>query len=214
MILHYHATSPYSRKPLVAVLHRGDAVERRPVDVFTGALRTETFRALSPFGKIPVLETPEGPIIESTSIIEYLEERGPRVLLPPGSERIARHFDRLGDLYLLESQGTIWFQPRTEDAARAERETVPAAFGLFMRQLADGRPFVAGDTFTLGDLSGAIASDYLVRLGVAVPEPIRAWTDRCFALPAMKAALEEAQPGIAFLLARRAARVAAAGGGG
>jgi glutathione S-transferase len=42
---------------------------------------------------------------------------------------------------------------------------------------------VCGDAFTLGDLSGAIGTDYLMLMDVAPPARVRAWRDRCFAIP-------------------------------
>lgn len=191
MKLHYHPVSPYARKALVAVYHRADPVELRFVDLRTGGHRTPEFAAISPFGKLPVLETPEGPLPESTSIIEYLEDRGPRSLLPLGHERIARHFDRLGDHYLIDPMSDLLFHP---DLAHDAPDTVHKAWMLFAHQLADGRPFVCGPTFSLGDLGAAIATEYLVRLGLQPPPALGAWLDRCFAVPAMARALAEAVP--------------------
>jgi glutathione S-transferase len=54
--------------------------------------RSEAYLARSPFGKMPVLETDDdGVIFESTSIVEYLEVRRGRRLIPedhgPGHDR-------------------------------------------------------------------------------------------------------------------------------
>jgi len=202
MRLHYHPLSSYSRKVATAIELRGDDVELRVIDVFGGALRSETYRALSPFGKMPVLETDDGPLIESTSIIELLEERGPRRLIPEAHARVARHFDRLGDLYLLSPGAAYWWRPDSPEGEAAPR-TAERAWALFARQLDDGRPFVCGDTFTLGDLGAAIATDYLARLGLEPPTPIRAWTARCFDVPAMRDSLEEALPFVEKAMAGR-----------
>lgn len=201
MRLHYHPVSPYARKALVALLHRGDTFERRLLDIRGGDLRTEAYRKLSPFGKMPVLETEDGPLIESTSIIEWLEERGPRVLLPASCAREARRWDRIGDHYLIEPQSEIWFRPDTAAAAEA-RVTVPIAWALFEEQLA-GRDFVCGATFTLGDIGAAIATGYLEGLDVVPPPAIKAWRKRCFAVPAMAEALDEARPSLVRMLEAR-----------
>ncbi len=202
MKLHYHPVSPYSRKALVAVLHRGDPVELNLIDIRQGGLRTPAFLALNPFGKMPVLETPDGPVFESTSIIEYLEERGPKSLLPAGSERLARHFDRLGDMYLLDPQTELFFRPDTPAAQKAP-ETVAKAWNLLETALGDGRAFLCGATFSLGDLGAAIGTDYLVRLGLQPPQRVAAWHERCFAVPAMAQGHQEAEPMLQAMLARR-----------
>ena len=191
--LHYHPLSPYSRKVSSAVRLRGDDVELRPIDLGTGALRTPEYLALSPFGKMPVLVTDdEGPLIESTTIIEYLEHKGPRRLLPEGHERVARHFDRLGDLYLIEPVA-LWFWQRKSEAAASAPETARSAWKLFATRL-EGRRFVCGDALTLGDIGAAIATDYFEREGVEPPPAIRAWKDRCFEIPAMRDEREAALP--------------------
>ncbi len=43
----------------------------------------ETFRHCSPLGKIPFIETEEGPLSESQAILEFLEERYPACPLYP-----------------------------------------------------------------------------------------------------------------------------------
>lgn len=203
MRLHFHPMSPYSRKAWAALVHREDAFEEAPVQLGSGALRRPEFLALSPFGKMPVLETEHGPIIESTSIIEYVEARGPRVLIPEDREGAfhARHYDRVADMYLMEPMAALWWEPQGE-AARSTARIATTAWEVFANRL-ENRPFVAGQAFTLGDLGAAIATDYLARLGVEPPATIRRWRDRCFEIPAMKETLAAAMPAIEATLARR-----------
>lgn len=73
---------------------------------------------------------------------------------------------------------------------------------VFEKALADRR-FVCGDAFTMGDLGAAIGTDYFMRLGVLPSGAIRAWRDRCFAIPEMKASLEAALPFVQRTLGAR-----------
>lgn len=208
--LHYHPLSPFSRKAFVAALMRDEACELVQIPLGTGALTRPEFVAISPFGKMPVLETDlpgVGNVIESTSIIELWEERGPRVLLPPGRERVARHFDRIGDLYLITPVAALWWEPES-DFGKSSAATAAIAWRLLAEQLADGRPFLAGDRFSLADLGAAIATDYFARLEVPPPDAIGLWCERCFEVPAMRQALEDAMPYITRLHPK--ARAAAA----
>ena len=203
MNLHYHPTSPYSRKAWVGALLLGAPVTPVVVDVRGGGLQDPAFLARSPFGKLPVLDADDGPIIESTSILEHLDARfGPK-LLPPDVALEARRWDRIGDLYLVDAQSTILFQPGTPAADAAER-SAKTAWGLLEARL-DGRPFVCGDAFTLGDLSAAIGTDYLMLLDLDAPPRVRAWRDRCFAIPEMAQARQDAMPLMELFLARRRA---------
>jgi glutathione S-transferase len=72
----------------------------------------EEFLAISRFGKLPVLETPDGPIIE------YLEDRAPRVLLTTANERLARQYDRIGDLYLIAHMAVMFWERDGEEAKK------------------------------------------------------------------------------------------------
>lgn len=191
--LHYHPLSPYSRKAYVAGLLREEPFERVVIKLGEDALSHPDFLAISPFGKMPVLETAQGPVLESTSIIELWEERSTNRLLPFGGERVARHFDRLGDLYLIAPVAALWWEGESP-AAMAAAATAYKAWALFANQLSDGRRFVVGDAFSLGDIGAAIATDYFTRLGVTPPDEILKWCQRCFEVPAMRQGLQEAMP--------------------
>jgi glutathione S-transferase len=107
-------------------------------------------------------------------------------------ERRARHLDRLGDLYLIDPVATMWWSD-DEKAIAAARKRATTAIEVFLGETGKGR-FLLGDELTLADLGPAIATDYLVRLSVSVPTPLREWCDRCFEVPAMRQARDEAMP--------------------
>lgn len=200
--LRYHPLSSYSRKVLIGMELRGDVFERQTVDALSGELRTPEFLALNPFGKMPVLETDDGPIFESTSILEWLEAHGPRVLIPVGQEWHVRHFDRLGDLYLMNALGKFFWDK--SDEARKEAETRAAqAWGVWTRALADGRKFVCGDDITLADLSAAVAAHIAETEGVPMPDAIKQYQARLQAIPAIRNANEAAMPFVEATKPRR-----------
>lgn len=205
MKLHYHPLSSYSRKTANGIGLRGDPVELVAIDAMGGELRSPAFLAMNPFGKMPVLETPEGAVFESTSILEYLEARGPRVLLPAGQERQARHWDRLGDLYLLDAIGKFFWN-KSEKVREETFATMATAWGLWEAALADGRPFLLGDTITLADLSAAVAADYAETEDVPVSPAIAAYRERLYAHPVLAASREAARPFVAATLPMRSAR--------
>ena len=192
MRLHYHPLSPYSRKVVIAIQHRGDAIEMTQIQLGSGALKRPEYLALSPFGKMPTLETPDGPLYESTSIIELLEERGPRKLLPDAHQREARHWDRIADHYLLPPYATLFWEGTTPQADAA-RQTLKTAYEVLARRL-ESSPFLGADVFTLGDIGAAIVVEGLSHEGVSVPSKLKPWLDRCFAVEAMRASREAALP--------------------
>jgi len=192
MRLHYHPLSPYSRKVVIAIQHRGDPIELSQIQLGSGALKRPEYLAMSPFGKMPVLETPGGPLFESTSIVELLEDIGPRKLLPENRQREARHWDRIADHYLLPPYATLFWEAGTS-AADTARKTVKTAFDVLAARLASS-PFLAGDAFTFGDVGAVIAVDGLAREGIPTPKALSTWLERCHEIAAVRASREAALP--------------------
>jgi glutathione S-transferase len=201
MRLHYHPLSAYSRKTAIGVGLREDPIELVEVAVFAGALRDPAFLALSPFGKIPVLETDAGPIIESTSILEHLEARGPRRLLPAGQEWRARHLDRVADNYLLSPIGD-YFWDKSEEQREESTRTLSRGWAYWERELGDRR-FMCGDEITLADLSAAVALHYCETEGVAVPAAVERYRERLEGHPVLAGSRAAAEPFVASTKARR-----------
>jgi glutathione S-transferase len=197
MRLHYHPLSSYSRKAALGIAVRGDAIELVQVDPFKGDLKSEAFVRMSPFGKMPVLELDDGAAVyESTSILEHLEERGPRRLLPEGKERVARHFDRLGDLYLLDPIGKYFWDKKTEGLRDKTTATLHKAWALFDAQIGAGK-YVLGDAISLADLGAFVALHYAQTEGIELPKSALAYFERLREQPAFAASCEAAQPFVA-----------------
>lgn len=203
MRLHYHPLSSYSRKAAIGIGLRGDVVEFVTLNPFAGDLKTPTFLAMSPFGKMPVLELDDGTaVFESTSILEHLEARGPRRLIPDGHASKARHFDRLGDHYLLTPIGRFFW----DKSDKQREETVAAmatAWSLWERELSDGRRYLLGDEITLGDLSAAVAAHYAETEGVALPAAIADYKKRLEEHPVLAASAAAAMPFVEATKPRR-----------
>ena len=132
------------------------------VNLPKGEQRSAEHVARNPFGRLPVLELDDGTyLIESLSIIEYLEERHPD---PPliGSDALerarVRELERIADLGVLLPAGRIVHAtnsplglPPNPEMAAYFRGVLPEALAVLDARLADGRPFVAGDHPTIAD---------------------------------------------------------------
>jgi glutathione S-transferase len=159
--------SNYYNKAKLALLEKGLAFEER--FAHPRALSEDDYAA-SPIGKIPFLLTANGPISESTAILEYLEALQPEPRLYPADPFAAakvRELITFVDLHLelvareLYSQaffgGTV-----SEAVAERARQLLKKNTAGFVR-LAKFSPFVAGDTFTAADCA-AYASLPLVAM--------------------------------------------------
>jgi len=155
MKLYYHPRSRYSQKVLIAFHEK--QVSFTPVVLYPGDPddRAE-LRKLTPIGKVPVLVLEDGwKIPESSIIVEYLDTHagGPR-LIPEDRDRArqTRFFDRVADLYITESVGTILREANAPDRVAQARERLDAMCTGIDSHLA-GRTWLMGDDFTLADCS-------------------------------------------------------------
>lgn len=83
MILHGYFRSGTSYRTRIALNLKGLSYETRGIDLRTGAQKSDAYLALNPQGMVPALETPEGVLVQSPAILEWLEERHPRPPLLP-----------------------------------------------------------------------------------------------------------------------------------
>lgn len=130
------------------------------VDLFRGETRTREHFARNPDGRIPVLETDVGETLaESNAILLHLAEGTP-LLPPPGLFRSRVHQWMFFEQNRIEADlavARLW-KLSGRDAALPEAfanrlERGRDALAALDRGLADGRPFVAGDAYTVADVA-------------------------------------------------------------
>jgi glutathione S-transferase len=193
MRLYEHDSSGNCLKARILLRQLDLPYESVTVDLFRGETRTDEHFARNPDGRVPVLETDDGAFIpESGAILLHLAEGTP-LLPPPGVERARVHqwmfFEQnrieadLATARFLKLAGRDATMPEVF-ANRLERGR--DALAAVDRALADGRPFLAGDAYTVADIAvygyGHCGAD-----AGADPREHRhlaAWLDRVEATPA------------------------------
>mgnify|MGYP003606710707 FL=1 len=151
------AASNYYNKVKLALLEKGVPFEEELAWV------GQTDLSASPLGKVPYLKTDQGPLSESTVLLEYIEARYPaHPLLPadPFAAAKVRELLRYTELHLELVARNLYpeafFGGKISDAAKEKTgqqlEKNIAAFA----KLAKFAPYLAGDTFTLADCGGAV----------------------------------------------------------
>ena len=118
--------------------------------------RDEDWLARSPMGKVPSLETPDGPIAETMAILEYLEETYPETSLLPGNayarakaRQIANHAIDLAARPALPA--AAFGAPSDEAVNKAVGKATPRGVQSLGR-IATFDPWVGGAEFTLADI--------------------------------------------------------------
>lgn len=169
----------------------------------TDANKTETgadFLQVSPNGYVPALITDEGDIItENPAVLQYLADQSPDADLAPPNGTLAR--TRLQEaLNFVSSELHVSFGPffsgrQLDGDARQRAETGVLRRAAHVEQrLADGRPFLLGDTFTVADAYAFVVLNWASFVGVslaAYPQT-QAYVARIAARPAsIKAMIAE-----------------------
>ena len=162
----------------------------------------EELQALNPFGSVPVLEDEDGVrMIESVAMLLYVAGRhGPTPLaLEPSDRDYPRYLQWLvaGEATLgMAGNMLMYDRYRTPEAekggflARAALQKVDAALGL-MDEALRRAPWIAGDRFTLADISAGYGVGVLQAfLGLAdrVPPAVAAYYARLAERPAFERA--------------------------
>lgn len=153
--LHGFAVSNYYNMVKLALLEKGMPFE----EVTVYASREEAFLAISPRGKVPVLQCEVGYISETSAILEYVESlgRGP-ALLPGGAfeqarvRELAKHIELYIELPARACYAQAFFGMQVDAAILAKsREELLAGVDA-LKRLGRFAPYVAGDSLTLADL--------------------------------------------------------------
>lgn len=153
----------------------GTPYARHLVDFARGDQRTPEFRAINPKARVPALATPRGVITENPAIIAYVAQTRPEAHLAPLDDPFAFAQVQAFNLFIATTIHVSFRQISRPEAyadgaaaAAALRAKVPALadeqFALIERQLADGRPYVHGERYTISDPYLFVFANYL-RLG-------------------------------------------------
>lgn len=172
MRLYDSKQAPNPRRVRIFLAEKGVSVPTVQVEIGKGETRTPDFLARNPMGGVPVLELDDGTFVsESVAICRYFEETHPEPpLLGTGAKdrALVEMWQRRMELELFRAvtgcfQNTHpFFQDRIEQVpAYGEvcRKAGRARLAWLDGELAS-RPFVAGDRFTIADITALVAIDF------------------------------------------------------
>jgi len=160
MKLYDHPASANCMKVRIALRQLGLEFEPVLVDLFRRETKSPEHLARNPDGRVPVLELDTGETIaESGAILLYLAEGTP--LLPGDPLARARvhqwlFFEQNRIESTLAIARFLIVTGHDRDAAEFTAALVArgrSALKSFARGLADGRPFIAGDDYTVADIA-------------------------------------------------------------
>jgi glutathione S-transferase len=176
MKLYNHALAPNPRRVRIFAAEKGIELRLADVDVLAGQSRTPEFLAKNSSGGVPVLELDDGSYLsESVAICRYLEGLHPEPNLLGRDLREQAEIERWNRRMELELFAAIGrtvqntssiFQGRFKqfpEYGEAQRALVYQRLERMDREL-NGHKFVAGDRFTIADITALVAIDIGGRL--------------------------------------------------
>jgi len=167
----YCGDGPNSYRVRIFMAEKGVDLPRVVVDFQKGEHKSPQFLKLNSLGQIPVLVVEDGTVItESVAICRYLEELHPEPPLfgvgPVGRARVemwnrrAEHvvMGTVGDYALHTLEFFKDRLPQHPAFGEAQKLNAPKKWEWLDREISDGRAFLAGDEFSIADITAAVAA--------------------------------------------------------
>lgn len=175
--------APNPRRVRVFLAEKGLTVPLVPVDMGALEHRGEQVAQRNPLRRLPVLELDDGTIItESIAICRYFEELHPKpALFGTGAlgKAMVEMWQRRMELNLMASVAAAfrhihpamkeWEVPQIPEWGEANKPKAIEFLHLFDHELAE-REFAAGDDYSVADITGMIAIDFMKPARIRVPE--------------------------------------------
>ena len=195
--------APNPRRVRMFLAEKGIDLPETPIDLMKREHKSPEYRQKNSLGQVPTLELDDGSTIsETVAICRYFEELNPD---PPLFGRTALEkaqvdmWVRRIEFQLMSPVGNFWrhAHPRTaallhqyKDFGESNREAYSNAQRWLDGDLADGRPFIAGDALTMADICALSTVDFAHWIGLDI-DPDRphlsAWHERVSGRPSASA---------------------------
>ncbi len=203
MKLYDSRLAPNPRRVRIFLAEKGIEVPTEQVDMMAKQHLTPEYTAINPLQRMPALELDDGTIIaESIAICRYFEALRPQpALFGTGATEIAivEMWNRRCELNLLFTVAHVFRHthpamkelevPQVPAWAEANRPRVIDFLRVMDAELAS-RPFIAGEQYTVADITALCAVDFMKPARVAVPDElanVRRWHADVAARPSAKA---------------------------
>ena len=203
MKLYDGGRAPNPRRVTVFLAEKGIEIEKVPVDMGQMGHKSEEVTRLNPLQRLPVLVLDDGTVLtESVAICRYFEELHPEPPLMGTDARdkaIVEMWNRRMELIFLGAVANAfrhthpamqeWEKPQLAEWGEINRPKALAFLELLDKELAD-REFIAGDRFTIADITGMIGFEFMKPARIERPEHltnVMRWYQAVSARPSAKA---------------------------
>jgi glutathione S-transferase len=195
--------APNPRRVRMFLAEKGIALEETPLDLMQREHKAPEHLARNSLGQVPTLVLDDGTAIsETVAICRYFEETHPEPALfgrTPVEKAQVEMWVRRVEFQLMQPVGNFWrhAHPRTaalihqyKDFGESNRKAYANAQAWLDGELADGRPFLAGEHISMADVCALSTVDFAHWIGLDLdPERTNlvAWHERMKARPSADA---------------------------
>ncbi|WP_299862205.1 glutathione S-transferase [uncultured Hoeflea sp.] len=183
MKLYDGGRAPNPRRVRVFLAEKGVEIDLVPIDMGQLGHRSAEVSALNPLQRLPVLLLDDGTALsESVAICRYIEELHPDPPLMGVDARdraIVEMWNRRVEMHFLASVAAAfrhthpamkeWEVPQFPEWGEANRPKAAAFLEMLDKELADSE-FIAGDRFTIADITAMIGMDFTKPARIERPE--------------------------------------------
>src|SRR5262245_11299115 len=177
--------APNPRRTRIFLAEKGITIPTEQVDLGAMQQKSPAYAAVNPLMRVPALVLDDGTVItESIAICRYFEALQPEpVLFGRGALETARieMWNRRLELHLLFPISHVFRNshpamkemevPQVPAWAEANKPRIVEFITLLDRELKD-HPFAAGDAFSVADITGLVAVDFMKPAKLAVPDEL------------------------------------------
>lgn len=203
MKLYDSKMAPNPRRTRIFLAEKGITLPTEQVDIMAKQQKTPEYTAINPFQRMPSLVLDDGTIItESIAICRYFEALQPEpCLFGKGAKEIAlvEMWNRRAEINFFSNVAAVFRHlhpsmkelevPQVPDWAEANKPRV-AWFLEFINGELGKREFVAGDKFSVADITMLVAVDFMKPGRLQMPEGltnVQRWYAAVSARPSAKA---------------------------
>lgn len=183
MKLYDGGRAPNPRRVRIFLAEKGLTVPLEPVDMGALGHREQAVTSRNPLQRLPVLELDDGTVLtETIAICRYFEELHPEPVLfgtgALGRAKVEMWQRRMEfNLFAPVAQAfrhihpamKEWEVPQVPEWGEANKPKAVEFLRLLDKELAE-REFVAGDSYSVADITGLVAVDFMKPARIQVPE--------------------------------------------
>ena len=195
--------APNPRRVRIFLAEKGITIPFEEVDLMKGALKTPEMTRLNPMQRVPILVLDDGTAIaETMAICRYFEEVKPEPALfgrSPVGKACVEMWNRRAELgFALPVMQAFRHihpaiahleVPQVKEWGEVSKQKALEGLEMLDRQLADNA-FVAGDAFSVADITALVAVDFMRPARIALPETlanVKRWHAAVSGRPSAKA---------------------------